>query len=239
MKKTVFVLTGALLLSSFSLAQRMNRIKGNGVVSEKTIKTKDYEEIKVAGPFDVILTDGKEGSILVEADENLHDILEIEVNGNTLRIGIARGVDIRKYKKLQVKVPVEHIDELSLTGSGEISTNTDLESERMHVNLTGSGDIELDIKCEALTTSLTGSGDIALSGTTIDADYTLTGSGDYDCYGMKAKRVDAVVSGSGDIQLYAEEKLSAHVSGSGDIYYKGDPKQQKANVAGSGSIESR
>lgn len=239
MKKAAAIATALLLFSSFVLSQKVQKIKGNGVLSKKTIETKNYDEIDVAGPFEVILIKGKEGKISVETDENIHDVLDIEVSGGSLRIAVSKGVELRKYKKLLVKVPVEQVDEISLSGSGEISSDVDLESNRMDVQLTGSGEIELDIECEVLTSSLTGSGEILLSGTTIDADYTLTGSGDFDCYGMKAKNVDAVISGSGDIKLYAEERLSAYVSGSGDIYYKGDPKNQKANVSGSGSIERR
>lgn len=239
MKKIAIVLSTVLLLSSFSIAQRMERIKGNGQVSTEKVSTKDYEEIEVSGPFDVVLVKGDEGNITVETDENLHEIIAIEVVGRSLKIGIERGKEIKKYKKLLVKVPVKHVNEISLTGSGEITSNVDLESERMDIELTGSGEITLEIECSALTCTLTGSGDIELSGTTIDADYTLTGSGDYNCFDMEAKNVDAVVSGSGDIELYAEDRLSAYVSGSGDITYKGNPKNQKANVAGSGSIEAK
>lgn len=238
-KKAFIALAGLLLFSTSSMAQRMERVKGNGVLSQKTIETTDYDGIEVFGSFDVILVKGKEGQILVETDENLHDYLEIEVFGNNLKIAISKGVEIRRYKKLLVKVPVTELDEISLTGSGEISSDQKLESDRMDIQLTGSGEIELELKCKTLRSSLTGSGEIEITGTTIDADYTLTGSGDIACFDMKAKAVDAVVSGSGDIELYADDKLSAYVSGSGDILYKGDPENQKSNVAGSGSIESR
>lgn len=239
MKKTAMILSIALLFPCVCTAQRMDRIKGNGTVTTEKINTKDYEEIEVSGPFEVILVKGNEGEITVETDENLHEILDVEVVGNSLKIAIQQGKEIKKYKELIVKVPVTHVDEISLTGSGDIRSKLDLESERMDVKLTGSGDIELELECNTLTSTLTGSGDIVLSGTTIDADYTLTGSGDYSCFNMKAKNVDAVISGSGDIELYAEGRLSAYVSGSGDIAYKGNPKNQKANVAGSGSIESK
>ena len=48
--------------------------------------------------------------------------------------------------------------------------------------------------------------------------------------------MEAVVSGSGDIQVTASQSLKARVSGSGDISYRGNPEKQDFKTSGSGDI---
>jgi len=48
--------------------------------------------------------------------------------------------------------------------------------------------------------------------------------------------VQATVSGSGDVEVYAKNNIRARVNGSGDVYYKGNPAQKDTKVSGSGDI---
>ena len=56
---------------------------------------------------------------------------------------------------------------------------------------------------------------------------------------QKAQKGQAQVTGSGDIELYANEELEAKITGSGDIYCFGNPERQITKVTGSGDITIR
>ena len=64
----------------------------------------------------------------------------------------------------------------------------------------------------------------------------VSGSGDVNAYGLSAREVEAVVSGSADIKVTASEALKARVSGSGDIHYRGNPENLDTRTSGSGDV---
>jgi hypothetical protein len=216
----------------------MEKIKGNGKITSASRTTSDYESIAITGFFDVHLVPGKEGNITIKGEENLVPLLKIEVVGKQLKISTEKNKNIStsKGQDIIVTVPVESINLVSLTGSGDVIAKQPIRTSSFSAQLTGSGDMNLEVESTSITIDVTGSGDVNIAGTTDELDTDLNGSGDIDTSNLKAKNVHAEVSGSGDTTVYCTESLHARVSGSGDIQYKGDPKKKDTKVSGSGSI---
>lgn len=225
--------------SSNAIAQWGKKsIVGNGNITTKSINTSDYATVKVIGSMDVHFENGTEGALSVTTDENIHEYLDIQVEGDALIIKTQKNVSIRSKKGIHVTVPVQEISEVSLTGSGDIDTRDQLKSEYMAITLTGSGDIDLDVTVGALDAKVTGSGDMDLRGSVRDLEIKVTGSGDFDGNDLTAQNTDAYVSGSGDISVKTVNRLKARVHGSGDISYSGNPTNVDKKVSGSGSISN-
>lgn len=241
MKKTKqLALTLAILATSFAQAQwsSKGKITGNGNVITQQKTTASYDGIAVTGFFDVVLVEGKEGNITIKGEENLLEYINISVENNQLKIASEKNkyISPSKGKEIIITVPFESISKVAMTGSGDVTTKNPIESKSFQVQLTGSGDMNLDVRASNIDVTLTGSGDINLSGSTAEITTVLSGSGDIDTSKLKAQTADATVSGSGDTTVYCTEIIRARVSGSGDIQYKGDPKKKDTKVNGSGSI---
>jgi len=240
MKKSMLIVAIALLGVTNMNAQWFGgkTIKGNGKMTTENRSTSNYEGVSLIGSMDVELVAGKEGQLKIEAESNLIEYITTNVENGKLKISVEKGVSLNpsNNKKIKVTVPFEEIEEVSLTGSGDIWNKDQIKSEYLKVNMTGSGDIKLDVYAKELKSGITGSGDISLSGKTNSLDCTVTGSGDFKAFNLQAKMVEASVSGSGDIQIYASESLTAKVSGSGDITYKGNPEKENFKTFGSGDI---
>ncbi len=239
MKKT---LTLSLVLCTIvATAQWGKRVKGNGktVTIERSVA--DYDAITVAGWFDVNLVAGNEGELTLKGEENLLEYIKTEVKDGKLVIKTEKGVNLKPSNwnsGIYITVPVESIDMIALSGSGDIVGETTIKTTNFKTSLSGSGDVTLDIEARSVDASMSGSGDINLSGTTEDFDVSISGSGDIKAYDLSAQNVNAQVSGSADIKVTATEMLKARVSGSGDIRYKGNPKKIDTKTAGSGDISS-
>ena len=188
--------------------------------------------------MNVQLVSGSEGKLSIEAESNLQEYIVTEVKDGMLKITTEKGYNLSPKEEILITVPVESINELSVTGSGDIWTKDKLRSSNMKIQVTGSGDLKLDLEVQDLEGMVTGSGDIEIMGKSQNLDCTVTGSGDFDAYGLQADNVEARVSGSGDIMVYAAKSLKASVSGSGDITYKGNPEKQDFKTHGSGSVSS-
>ncbi|WP_417886201.1 head GIN domain-containing protein [Zunongwangia sp.] len=214
------------------------KIKGNGEVVTKSRKTSDYDKVSLTGFMDVILIKGKEGNLEIEAESNLQKYIITEVKGGQLKIKVQKGVNLipSRNNSVKIKVPFEDLEEVSITGSGDIWNEDKITANNFELSITGSGDIVLDIEADKIKGNVTGSGDVVLKGMASYLDCKVTGSGDFDAFKLKTNTVDAQVSGSGDINVFAEEELNAKVLGSGDVTYKGNPTKENFKTFGSGDI---
>jgi ABC-type Na+ efflux pump permease subunit len=238
MKKLIqLVVCGAFLVGFMANAQSQ-KISGNGKVVSETRTTSEYDAIKISGSFDVDLVAGKEGKISVKGEENILSAIVVEVEDNTLKIYVKKNTNIHSSmgKKVQVTVPFEKISELSLSGSGDITSKDSIKNEKFTAKLSGSGNFNLAIDSNALELNLSGSGNVHLKGTADNFTTKLSGSGDIDAANLKSKNVDVNVSGSGNSKVNCNESLTARVSGSGDIKYSGNPEKRDVKVSGSGNI---
>lgn len=217
-----------------------NAISGNGTISTINRTTSTYEGVKCSGSMDFNLIKGTEGNITLKGESNLLPYIITEVQNNILIIKVKDGVNLKtsKSEDILITIPFEDINEVSLTGSGDVINNDVISSNYLKVNVTGSGDIVLDINATTTETSITGSGDIALKGDTENLEATVTGSGDFHGYNLNAKHTNVSVTGSGDAEVVSLNSLKGRVSGSGDIGYKGNPEKEDTKVSGSGSISS-
>lgn len=232
---TLFVLLIAL---NSCTAQWGKRIKGNGTITTIKKSVGDYDALDMAGFFDVQLVDGKEGTITITGEENLLDYIITEVKDGKLILKTEKGVNLQpSYRNgIKITVPVEQINAVYLSGSGDISAEKTLTSDTFKATISGSGDINLDLAVKDLKTTVSGSGDIELTGTTDTFDLSISGSGDIDAFKLAANHVDVSVSGSGDIEVTANKSIKARVSGSGDINYRGNPEKVDTKSSGSGDI---
>jgi len=238
--KKALTITLALLTVSLSSAQ-WKRVKGNGKIVTIERSVGDYDYVALAGWFDVELVDGNEGTLTIKGEENLLEYVKTEVKDGKLVLKQKRGVNLKPSSwnnGIVITVPVKSINGVSLSGSGDIESQTTLKSNNFKTSISGSGDITLKVEAKSVDASMSGSGDMNLSGKTTDLDVSVSGSGDIRAYDLDAAFVNAQVSGSADIKVTANEMLKARVSGSGDISYKGNPKKIDTKSSGSGDISS-
>jgi hypothetical protein len=227
------------IFSVVSIANaQLGRINGNGKTISETRKTQNYDAIKVGGSFDVNLVSGKEGNIIIKGEENLVAVIKVEVEENTLKIYVEKGTQIRTSigHKIEVTVPFEKIDALSLAGSGDIQTIDKIKNDKFTAKLAGSGNFNLDIDSNDLEVNLSGSGNVKLKGSAKNFTTKLAGSGNINATDLKSKNVDAIISGSGNSRVNCDEKLTARVSGSGNVKYIGNPEKRDVKISGSGTI---
>ncbi len=237
MKKIILSVICAAFLTGIT-ANAQEKINGNGKVVTETRTTSEYDAIKISGFFDVDLVSGKEGKIIIKGEQNILSAIIVEVEGNALKIHAKKGTNLRPStgQKVELIVPFEKISELSLSGSGDVVTQSPIKNDKFSAKLSGSGDIDLEVAANEFDFNLSGSGDIKLKGSSNNLVIKLSGSGDIEAANLKSKNANITVSGSGDVKVNCNESLTARVSGSGDIKYTGNPEKRDVKVSGSGSI---
>ena len=101
MKKYTILLL-LFLVSALALAQKKEKIKGSKTVTIEQKEISDFDALEVSDNLEVYLDRGEKSEIKIEADDNLHDIITIDVSDKTLRISTLK--EVANYKKLIVRV---------------------------------------------------------------------------------------------------------------------------------------
>lgn len=128
MNKKISILLVALLVTSFSFGQKKEKIKGSKIVTVAVKDINNFENIEVNDNFEVFLVKSTKPSIEIEADDNLHEIINFEVIGNTLKINTVK--EPFSYKKFAVRI--------------NYSNDLQLITARNEVEIKALADIELD-----------------------------------------------------------------------------------------------
>ncbi len=239
--RKTFICTALIVLfvAPTTLAQWKNKkVKGNGTVTTKTVATGTYDIVKAVGPMDFVLERGAEGSITVIADDNLHEYIVIETDGNELTVKLKKGISITSKNDILVTIPFEDLSAVALVGSGDLVSKDTIKSDTFETWVTGSGDLTLPIESYSLQVKVTGSGDLMLSGSTNDLSIKISGSGDFEGTNLVAQHTEVNITGSGSAKFTTKQSIQARISGSGDVRYAGNPTKSDTKVYGSGSIKS-
>ena len=204
-----------------------------------------FSQVRLAGNFDLELTQSDAISLVIEAaPEDLPNIRS-DVDKGVLTV---RRVDDgplnffgwfsrHRAAAARVLLSARAIDRLTLDGAGHIHAGP-WTSESLEVRVSGAGDVKLDrLKAARFSCEVDGSGDVLLAGAVYNQRIVLSGSGRYRASDLKSQTATVTINGSAEVELWAEHKLDARISGSGDVRYYGAPAVTQS-VSGSGRLTS-
>lgn len=200
-----------------------------------------FHAIDASGSFDIYVTQGSTESVKVDAPDDAIKNVMTDVRGGTLRIYSKEHFswkNIFNNKKVMVYVTVKSIDNINLSGSGNVTFKDGLNSTDIRLHISGSGNVQGKLTARSVDASISGSGNLKLSGNTENQNVSVSGSGNYSARDLNSSKTDVSMSGSGNAAVYASNTLNAHVSGSGGVHYGGNPKNVSKSKSGSGSISS-
>ena len=132
--KKITLLFVALLFTGLSFGQKREKVKGSKNVTIEKKEIGNFENLEIEDNFEILLVKGDKCALEIEADDNLHSEININSNGNTLRLTTLK--EVAGYKKFIVKVT--YTNDFKLLNAKHES------------NITAVTDIELDnftIKC--------------------------------------------------------------------------------------------
>ncbi len=232
-----------------------HRFGSDKVVTQVRPLNGTYERIETSGFVCVEWSEGKECTAVVSGDDNLIDLVELSLVGNTLRVGTRQNVNFTSHNLIKVALTSPTMEAVHQSGSGDVqlrwlrqnglqvvmqgSGDLDLSGQVRDLQLTlqGSGDMDAVIdSASKISVDLHGSGDVSISGRTDLCVLRLAGSGDIQAQSLKAAVANIDLLGSGDIDAFASDEAQVRLFGNGDISVRGRPSKRSSECHGSGDI---
>ncbi|WP_395006099.1 head GIN domain-containing protein [Undibacterium sp.] len=210
-------------------------LEGSGKIVKQERAVKGFRAIQISVPGKVELKQGAQEAVQIETDDNIQAMLEVVVEGSTLKI---RSKDKNIYPKtrhLVIVVNFKELEDFALEGSGAVKSEK-IVSTDLRLRIGGSGEMEVtDLKAETLKVTIGGSGSFTANGSVPQISGAIGGSGDLNMARLAAKDVRISIGGSGSVQTWVTDNLNVNIGGSGKVTYYGDPQVSKS-IGGSGSV---
>lgn len=240
MKKSIQLLTilfVTALLTSCN-ASMFNSVSGNrNVVTDNRTPKEDFIKIKVSSGLDLFITQGNTTEVILEADENLHEIIFTEVNNGELRIYSEKSIWKAKSRKVHVTLP--KIESVKATSGADVYAENTLKTDAIRVIATSGADIRLDLDANEVDSSATSGSDINLSGTTKKHNSKATSGASIDAYDLRSETAVVAVTSGANINIHASESINAAATSGGDVDYSGNPKKVSKSTTSGGSVSKR
>jgi hypothetical protein len=223
----------ALLTASCGLDINIGQGKrGNGVVTDDRREvTEEFTVVSASEGLDVYVSQADEFEILVEADENIIDLIGTDIRDGELRIHAIENIG-NATKKVFVSLPV--ITGLESSSGADLTTRNRLKADRISLDASSGSNLRVEITADEVEADTSSGADIQISGEAnlFNADAS-SGSG-IRARDFAVKTCYADASSGADIDLNVSESLTADASSGADISYTGDPSvQQSKSVSGS------
>jgi len=244
----------ATLFTFASCESSLFGIKGKGEVVLNELSLDEVNGIALNFSGNIHITQSAEQKIEVKAQQNIFDNMEIDVRNGIVEFDFDRSVG--NHEEVNIYMDINTLTKIELNGSGDVNTTFFDVVDPLHVDLTGSGDMDIEVNAPEIYSSISGSGDVKIStiteylqvsiagsgdydieGSAAEADYSISGSGNISAFSLETRITDVSISGTGDIRVNVSEKLNVSISGSGDVYYKGTPTIS-TSISGSGDIKN-
>jgi hypothetical protein len=241
MKSLIKTLLAVVIVTApaFTFAKPPITINNIADVSDRHLS--GFNAVELGGSFDVYITQGSTESVKVEAPSDVMNHIITEVSGGVLKIYNKHdswhwGNWWGNHKKIVVYVSAKALNAVSISGSGDVFFKEGLSGNSLKLRISGSGDMLGKVSVKNLESSISGSGDMKLSGNADSSTVSVVGSGDFTARNLVTVNSAVRVSGSGDADINASDKIDAAVIGSGDVRYTGSAKNISKSKTGSGDI---
>ena len=199
---------------------------------EKTVKVTQFDKVSLTAGFVVKYTQGLNHECTIFASPKDMEHVKAEVKNNQLYLSVI--IDKKKMKKMKYSTSILSEDVIvcvtspelvkaSCVGSGEFIATTDIKSEDVKFDISGTGEIKLKkVTADNMTLNIAGAGDIKIDN--VDA---------------VCQKTVLSVAGAGEISASFTDcnELKCSIAGAGEIELKGKVANYSESIAGAGKIK--
>lgn len=235
MKNGVFAIVIMVLFASCSGMMSETK-EGNGNLVKETKTITSFDAIDVSNAINVFVKMGEKENIEIEADDNIQEYINAEVENGTLQIYIEQGIKI-KNSKTNVYVTAVNLEGVNASASAYVSILDTIKTKSFKCNVSSAANVDVNLDTENFNAEASSAGAIEVKGKTDDAYLNASSAGNIEADYFEAQSCNANASSGADIKAWAAESLTADASSGGSISYKGLPTKLKKNSSSGGTIK--
>ncbi len=230
-------------LTCLTCSNEKNNNDQNFYSGSERYNYRDFNELTVSGPFEVIVTQDDEYRVAIDIEDNEKKYIDILQTGSELEIRLKmRFMNWkdwrRRHKKpivIRITMPDARSFHFSEGASFEVRSFENLNELEVSVSSAANGKLEAE-SAQSLTVELNSAAELTLRGDVQKMNATVSSSGHLYGFEMKVATADVETNSAGTAEVRVKEELKARANSGGSIRYQGDAHLDADSNSG-GSIE--
>jgi hypothetical protein len=224
----------------FSFGNETVRLRESGEIETMEYDFSDFDVVEASYTFDVDIQYADAYSVVVRADAEIVEYLDVSMMRSRLHLGLKSGYNYNfSNVTLEADVRMPSLARVALSGASSAYLSGFESRDSLHVDLSGSSDVYGDIIAGNANFDLSGASEIELYGSCASLDIDASGSSVVDLTDFYAENVDVFASGASDVKVWTDGRLNVDASGDSDVYYEGDADLGSINTSGTSSVRER
>ncbi len=147
MSKKIILFLLVTLTAYNGYSQKKSKVKGSRNVTNEITEIESFERIVIGDDFEIKLTQGLTPSVEINADDNLHDVIEFSVQNGSLTFNKTKRIVSSKTLEIIVTA-VESLNTIELKDDGEISDLSSIKSDNLTLITKGSSKAFLTLRTD-------------------------------------------------------------------------------------------
>ncbi len=211
--------------------------------NEEVKELANFNKIQHKGGLNYEITLRKADASKIEIWSDEYDVKKIDISAEngTLRIedeeNKLKSMSKNDRLKIYATIYYTELSEISSRGVLNLSHEGTLKSDKLQIDLSGAGKMDLNLDVEKLLVSMSGASNLTFTGKAAYQEMEVSGAGNIRAENLEGKEGEIRVSGVGNVKVNISESLEAQVSGVGNIRYKGNPERLISKANGIGNIK--
>ena len=252
-----------LLFVVFTMTSCLDLLRETVEGSGNVIKKEDYDisgfsKISIAAGIKAYVKTGDTESIVVEADDNILELIKVEIKGDKLSVYINENV--KSYKKMDVYITAKQLEAVQASSAANVNVEGVINVEKLSCSVSSSGNIAIsanvtDFQGNASSAGQINIGEMTANKTTLEMSSAAvinidkgaienlkanaSSAGSLNASDVDSQTSDVSVSSGGSININVIKTLFAEASSGGSVNFKGSPSVEKMNTSSGGSINKQ
>ena len=206
-------------------------------VNTKEYEFSNYSTLEVSHAFKVnIQFSDVEEKIVIEANDNLHQYIEVSKEGNTLHIGLENGIHVGRNATLKAFIRTKSLNSFSASGASRITCADTVKENSIVIGLSGASYFSGELVSDNLETDLSGASTTEISGSVTNCSISASGASNVKDYELFVDFMHADLSGASNVYVTVNKEINVDASGASHFYYKGGATIVNKDVSGASNI---
>lgn len=239
----LLILSLAAACTAIHFGDPNDRPQGSGNVITQNRPVNDIQRISVSGIGELVLSQGEQESLVIEAEDNVLEAIQTRVILGTLYINISfenvEPTHSVKYYLTVKKLTGLHVTGLTHVEVGDIETSSldikanlagslslaSVKADSLKISIKEAGSCEFElVQADDLVVELGAGSQCQLKGGQVNRQrINVSGGASYNASSLESATADVKVDGGGNALIWVVESLVASLHGNGVLKYYGNP----------------
>ena len=207
-------------------------------VTSRSYTITDFDILEISDPFKAYIKfSATDQSLRIEAQDNLHDLIQVRQDNEELTIEINDNTTIiDEGMVLNIYLHADFFQSIKAAGTAQIFLEDVWQANMAEIELTGASYLEGSLNANKLSAELTGSSNLDLTGKVDRLDVDATEASNMNQIYFETDELSVDLKGASNVYATVHQKLNVKANGASNVYYKGNGVVENQDLSGGSKI---